>query len=267
MHATEPLFQASQYLQALQGYWWPFCRLMAVFSMAPLFNHKAMSRKIRVLLALVITAAVGAALPPVPHIDPLSAQGVMTALEQIAFGLMLGLTLQLVFTVFSVVGEVVSSQMGMSMARYNDPINGVSSSSIVYQLYFVLLAFLFLAIDGHLLVLNVLFKSFSHWPVGSGLNYHSYTLFIKAIAWVFSAAVLLTLPMVFCMVLVQFCFGLLNRISPSMNLFSLGFPITIVVGLLCIYMTIPNLPEHYLHLTRELLDNIGLMMEDGQGVQ
>ena len=214
----------------------------------------------------MVTAAIGGALPPMPQVNPLSAEGALLALEQIAFGLILGLCLQLVFTVFSVVGEVVSAQMGMTMARYNDPVNGVSSSSIVYQLYFVLLVFLFLSIDGHLLTLSVLFKSFSHWPVGSGLNYQSYTAFMQAIAWVFSAAVLLTLPMVFCVVLVQFCFGLLNRISPSMNLFSLGFPITILVGLLCIYMTLPNLPENYLHLTRELLDNIAAMLEGGPDV-
>lgn len=266
MHATEPLMQASQYLHMLQGYWWPFCRLLAVFSMAPLFNHKAMTRQVRVLLALVVTVAVGSSLPPVPEINPLSAHGVLTALEQVAFGLILGLSLQLVFTVFSVVGEVVSAQMGMSMARYNDPVNGVSSSSIIYQLYFVLLAFVFLAIDGHLLIITVLYKSFSYWPVGSGLNYLSFATFIQSLAWVFSASVLLTLPMVFCMVLVQFCFGLLNRISPSMNLFSLGFPITILIGLLCVYMALPNLPEQYLHLTRELLDNIGTMMRDSQHV-
>ena len=266
MNATEPLMQASQYLHALQGYWWPFCRLLAVFSMAPLFNHKAVSKKVRVLLALVVTVAIGGALPQVADINPLSAQGVLVTLEQIAYGLILGLSLQLVFTVFSVVGEVVSSQMGMTMARYNDPVNGVSSSSIVYQVYFVLLTFLFLSIDGHLLTLSVLFKSFIHWPVGSGLNFTSYTIFIQAISWVFSAAVLLTLPMVFCVVLVQFCFGLLNRISPSMNLFSLGFPITILVGLLCIYITLPNLPESYLRLTRDLLDNIGVMLEGGPDV-
>ncbi|MOA66808.1 flagellar biosynthesis protein FliR [compost metagenome] len=46
-----------------------------------------------------------------------------------------------------------------------------------------------------------------------------------------------------------------------MNLFSLGFPSSILVGLLCVYMTIPNLPENYLHLTRELLDNIHRMMD------
>lgn len=263
MPSQEPLLHASQYLQTLQAYWWPFCRILAVFSMAPLFNHTALTVKVRILLALALTIALGAALPTPPLIEALSLRGLLTTLEQVLFGVLLGLTLQLVFTLFMVVGEVISTQMGMSMARYNDPMNGVSSSSIVYQLYFILLVFLFLAIDGHLLTVSVLYQSFIFWPIGSGLHYLGFEQFIAALAWVFSAAVLVTLPVVFCMTLVQFCFGLLNRISPAMNLFSLGFPITILVGLLCIHLTLPNLPESYLHLTRELLHNIALVLRGG----
>ncbi|HWV08130.1 MAG TPA: flagellar biosynthetic protein FliR [Pseudomonas sp.] len=266
MQASEPLLQASQYLNAMLAYWWPFCRILALFSMAPLFNHKALSIRARVLLALALTIALGASLPEPPQIEPLSLKGLLTTLEQVLFGILLGLTLQLVFTIFMLVGEVISTQMGMSMARYNDPMNGVSSSSIVYQLYFILLVFLFLAIDGHLLTVSVVYQSFIYWPVGSGLQYLGFERFLQAIAWVFSAAVLITLPVVFCMTLVQFCFGLLNRISPAMNLFSLGFPITILVGLLCMYLTMPNLPENYLHLTRELLHNIGTILQEGADV-
>lgn len=258
--------QASQLLQGMQDYWWPFCRILALFSMAPLFNHKALSMRVRTLLALALTLALAKALPPAPQINPLSLQGVLTSLEQILFGLLLGLTLQLVFTIFMVVGEIISTQMGMSMARYNDPVNGVSSSSIVYQLYFIFLVFLFFSIDGHLLTVSVLYQSFTYWPIGSGLNYPSLTSFVHAIAWVFSAAVFIALPVAFCMTLVQFCFGLLNRISPAMNLFSLGFPLTILVGLLCIYLTLPNLPESYLHLTRELLDKIGVIFRESRNV-
>lgn len=96
--------------------------------------------------------------------------------------------------------------------------------------------------------------------MGGGLHYLCVEAFLRGIAWTFSAAVLISLPIVFCMALVQFCFGLLNRISPAMNLFSLGFPITILVGLLCIYLTLPNMPQSYLHLTRELLDTIGFVL-------
>jgi flagellar biosynthetic protein FliR len=262
--ASDPLFQASQHLQSLQSYWWPFCRIMATCSLAPMFNHKAISVRVRVLLALALTACLGGALPGMPTLQALSIAGLLAAVEQVVVGMLLGLSLQLVFAVYMIVGEVISTQMGMSMARYNDPMNGVSSSSILYQLYFILLVLLFFAIDGHLLTVSVLYQSFVYWPIGSGLSYLALNSLILAMAWVIAAAVLVALPIAFCMTLVQFCFGLLNRISPSMNLFSLGFPITILLGLACVLLTLPNIPESYQHLTRELLHDLGLMLREAQ---
>ena len=260
MHANESLLQASQYLQELQRYWWPFCRIMAMLAMAPLLNHRSLPRQVRILLAIGLTLALAGALPRPPAIEALSAEGLLAALEQIAVGAVLGLALQLVFVIFSLVGEVVSTQMGMAMARYNDPVNGVSSSSVVGQLYLLLLALLFLASDGHLLVVSVLYQSFHYWPVGGGLAYAGFATLAYALAWVFSAATLISLPLAFCMFLVQFCFGLLNRISAAMNLFSLGFPMAILTGLACIRLTLPDLPDTYLQLTRALLDNLGQLL-------
>ncbi|WPP00043.1 flagellar biosynthetic protein FliR [Pseudomonas sp. HR96] len=266
MLPLEALLAATSQLQALQGYWWLFCRLAAVLLLAPLFNHKALPARVRLLLAASLALALGGALPAVPAVDVLSLHGVLLSLEQIAFGLVLGLMLQLVFMVFSLVGELISTQMGMSMARYNDPVNGVSSTSLVYQLYYVMLALMFLALDGHLLVVSVVLGSFAQWPVGGGLDYGSFASLLRAAGWLFGAALLLGLPMVGCMFMVQFCFGLLNRISPSMNLFSLGFPVTIVVGLLCIWLTLPNMPEAYLRMTREVLGDLAvLLQDDGHG--
>src|SRR5690606_22736358 len=139
-------------------------------------------------------------------------------------------------------------------------------SSIVYQVYFILLVFLFFSIDGHLLTGSVLYQSFIYWPIGSGLPFLTVAGFIYAIAWVFSAALLVTLSLVICLMLVQFSFGLLNRVSPAMNLFSQGFPLTILMGLLCIYLTLPNLAEAYLPQTRTLLDYIGPMLQEAHRV-
>lgn len=266
MHSNESLLQASQYLQEMQRYWWPFCRITALLALAPVLNHKSLPMRVRILLALALTLALSAALPKPPAIEALSPAGLLASLEQIAVGMVLGLSLQLVFTVFSLVGEIVSTQMGMSMARYNDPVNGVSSSSVVGQLYFLLLALLFLASDGHLLVVSVLYQSFVYWPVGDGLQDAALGSLAYAMAWVLAAATLISLPLVFCMTLVQFCFGLLNRISPAMNLFSLGFPMAILTGLAGIRLTLPDLPENYLHLSRTLLDNLGhLLRSAGHG--
>ncbi|AQZ93764.1 flagellar biosynthetic protein FliR [Halopseudomonas phragmitis] len=260
MSATEALFDANRYLLLVQSYWWPFCRILAVFTLAPMFSHKALSLPVRILLALALTLALGGALPTPPLLDPLSLAGLLATLEQIAFGLMLGLSLQLVFTVYSLVGEIISTQMGMSMARYNDPQNGVSSSSILYQLYFTLLVFLYFAIDGHLVTVSILYQSFVYWPIGSGLHFTGMASTLYAISWVLSAAVLIALPMVFCMTLILFSFGLLNRISPAMNLFALGFPIAILTGWMAIFFTLPNMSESYLLLTRQLLDNLGIVL-------
>lgn len=261
MSATEAIFDANHYLHSLQAYWWPFCRFLAVFTLAPMFSHKALALRGRILLALILTLALSAALPEPPMIDPLSVAGVMATLEQIAFGLLLGVSLQLVFTIYSLVGELISTQMGMSMARYNDPQNGISSSPILYQLYYTMLVLLFFAVDGHLVVVSVAFQSFIFWPVGSGLHFTGMSSMILALSWVFSAAVMIALPMVFCMTLVLFSFGLLNRISPTMNLFALGFPMAIITGWIVILFTVSNMAESYLLLSRELLTNLGMALQ------
>lgn len=261
MSPTEALFDANQYLLNVQAYWWPFCRFLAVFSLAPLFSHKALAMRGRILLALILTLALGGVLPEPPMIEALSIAGLITTLEQIAFGMLLGVSLQLVFTIYSLVGEMVSTQMGMSMARYNDPQNGISSSPILYQLYYTMLVLLFFAVDGHLVVVSVAYQSFTFWPVGSGLHFNGMSSMIFALSWVFSAAVMIALPMVFCMTLVLFSFGLLNRISPTMNLFALGFPMAIMTGWITILFTINNMSESYLALTRQLLNNLGLVLQ------
>jgi flagellar biosynthetic protein FliR len=264
MTASGALLNLTDYFALMQQYWWPFCRFMALFSMAPLFNHRAMSVRIRILLALLMSLTFAQLLPQSPQVSPISFTGVLLTIEQVFFGILLGLMLQLVFTTFNMIGEIISTQMGMAMARYNDPTNGVSSSSVVYQIYFVLLIFLLLTIDGHLLMVSILYQSFVYWPVGSGLLTFDPSFLLIAMGWMFSAAVLITLPVVFCMTLVQFTFGLLNRISPSMNLFSLGFPITILMGLFCIYITLPNMAEAYMRLTQDLLTNLGVIFVETQ---
>ncbi len=263
MESGQALFEASQWLLALQLFWWPFVRIMAALSIAPLYAQRSLPVRARLLLAIVLTVALLPTLPPAPEINVLSPAGALATAEQILFGLLLGLMLQLAFAVFSISGEVISTQMGMGMARYNDPVNGVSSTSILYQIFFVLLVLVFVAVDGHLLVVSILHKSFTLWPVGSGLHYFGFQAFVHAMAWVFAAALMIALPAVFCLFLTQFCFGLLNRISPAMNLFSLGFPIAILVGLLCINLLVPYLPESYLNLSRQLLDNLAILLPGG----
>src|SRR5690606_7191211 len=149
-----------------------------------------------------LTVVLTAALPATAPIDPLSLKGLLTAFEQIAMGLLLGLALLLVFTVFTLIGDIVSTQLGLSMAVFNDPMNGVSSASIIYQLYFILLALMFFAIDGHLVTVSIIYQSFVYWPIGSGIHFDGLQTVAWSLGWVISAALLIALPIVFCMTLV-----------------------------------------------------------------
>lgn len=144
--------------------------------------------------------------------------------------------------------------MGLSMAAINDPLNGQMSDALSSVMY-VLFILLFFCVDGHLLLLNVLARSFTVWPVGSAaFSAQALQQLVFAIGWMFSAALALALPVVFATLVVQIGMGLLNRTAPTLNLFALGFSITTMTGLLLVTLLIPALPEHYGRMVSHVLD-------------
>lgn len=240
----------------LTALWWPFCRSLAVLSMAPVLGEALVPVTVRILLALVL----GVILMPVAAqgavpIDPLSLQGLAATVEQAVIGLSIGLSLQLAIAAFQVLGYLASSQMGLAMAVMNDPLNG-SASDAVSNLLFILCTLVFFAIDGHLVITGVLGASFKAWPVGAGWGQLSLQALALQVGWVFSAAMLLALPLVFSALVVQIGFGFLNRVAPTMNLFSLGFSVVTLFGVLMLWALVPALPAHYLQATQHTLDQL-----------
>ena len=237
----------------LTALWWPFCRSLAVLSMAPVLGEAMVPVTVRILLALVL----GVILMPVAAqgavpVDPFSLQGLAATVEQAVIGLAIGLALQLAIAAFQVLGYLASSQMGLAMAVMNDPLNG-SASDAVSNLIFILCTLVFFAVDGHLVVTGVLGASFQAWPVGAGWGHLSLQTLALQVGWVFSAAMLLALPLVFSTLVVQIGFGFLNRVAPTMNLFSLGFSVVTLFGVLMLWALIPALPTHYLQATQHTL--------------
>jgi flagellar biosynthetic protein FliR len=150
------------------------------------------------------------------------------------------------------------------MAQMNDPVNG-QQSDVVSGLLGLVAILVFFAIDGHLVLVGVLGQSFRAWPVGggySGLLLHTVAL---NVGWVFSAAILLALPIVFSTLVVQIGFGFLNRVAPSLNLFSLGFSLTTIFGLMMLVQVVRFLPEHYLAMTNQVLDMLQTQMGAARG--
>ena len=251
-------------LPLIGALWWPFCRIMALFSTAPVIGEGLVPIPVRALLALVLSFLMLPITKDMPMPDPFSLHGVMAMLEQAIVGGVLGFALQFATSALAMLGYLVSSQIGFAMAQMNDPVNG-QQSDVISSLLALVAIFVFFAIDGHLVLTSVLGQSFRAWPVGQGLG----PLMLQAVAlnlgWVFAAAVLLALPIVFSTMVVQIGFGFLNRVAPSLNLFSLGFSLVTIFGLLMLVQLVRFIPEHYIQLTNQVLEMIGQQMKVAHG--
>lgn len=247
-------------LPLLGALWWPFCRSMAMLATAPALGDAVVPVPVRVLLSVVLSFLMlpmthGAAMP-----DPFSLAGVVVMIEQAVIGGLIGLALQLTMAVMNMLGFVAASQVGFTMAQINDPING-QQSDVISALLGLVAMLVFFAIDGHLVLVGVLAQSFRAWPVGGGEG----PLLMQAVAlnvgWVFSAAMLLALPIVFSTLVVQFGFGFLNRVAPSLNLYSLGFSLVTLFGLTMLVQIVHFVPEHYVQMTNRVLEMLQQQMK------
>jgi flagellar biosynthetic protein FliR len=255
-------------LPLLGALWWPFCRSMAMLATAPALGDAIVPVPVRVLLSVVLSFLLlpmtkGAAMP-----DPFSLAGVVVMIEQAVIGGLIGLALQLTMAVMNMLGFLVASQVGFAMAAINDPING-QQSDVISALLGLIAMLVFFAIDGHLVLVGVLAQSFIAWPVGAGIGSNAGPMLMQAVAlnvgWVLSAAMLLSLPIVFSTLVVQFGLGFLNRVAPSLNLYSLGFSLVTLFGLTMLVQIVRFVPEHYVQMTNQVLEMLQQQMRMAHG--
>jgi flagellar biosynthetic protein FliR len=250
----------ANFVPLLSALWWPFVRAMALLSASPVIGETMVPVPIRILISLVLAILmVPVAGSQGMGIEPISAAGVVATIEQAVIGGVLGLAFHFAMAVISVLGFVVSSQMGFSMAVMNDPLNG-TSSDVVSALLAMLAIVVFFGIDGHLVLTGVLGASFKAWPLGGGYNVMLLQAVAWNVAWVFSAAMLLAIPIVFSTMVVQIGFGFLNRVAPTLNLFALGFSVITIFGLLMLGQVVRFVPAHYIRMSNQVLDMIQQQM-------
>ncbi|MBZ6397191.1 MULTISPECIES: flagellar biosynthetic protein FliR [Pantoea] len=231
----------------------PFFRILAFLHFCPVLDNRAFSRRIKTVLALALAVIITPMLPEkVVLTELMSMRTILLTGEQLLWGMLFGMAMQLVFVALQTAGHILSMNMGLGMAMMNDPVNG-SSTTVISQLIYTFCGLLFFIMDGHLLIVTILYKGFIWWPIGQAINQPTLLLIVKSLGWIMTSATLIAIPTTFVMLIVQGGFGLLNRVSPTLNLFSLGFPISMLFGLLCISMMMTNIPDHYLNLTNDIL--------------
>lgn len=222
-------------------FFWPFLRIGALFMVAPVFGARTVPVRIRIMLAVLMTIILLPNLPFAEAFEPLSPQGILLVVQQIAIGIVMGLILQILFSALLMAGQTMATTMGLGFASSVDPQNGVQVT-MLGQLYLMLGTLYFLAMDGHLLLLEVMANSFIYLPVGSPLNggqiFGDIAMFTSEL---FLAAVLLSLPVMVGVLLVNLAFGVITRAAPQLNIFAVGFPTTMLAGFVLMFFSIPLL--------------------------
>jgi len=234
-------FTEQQVLDMVQAYYWPFLRVSAMMMAAPVFGASSFPVRARIILAVLVAAVIAPVLPSYPQVDPLSAVGVLTAGQQILIGLAMGFIMQMAFSALVIAGQTLAMTMGLGFAMSVDPQNGVQVP-VLSQLYVILATLFFLAIDGHLLMLAFISDSFSLLPPGLA-DWH-WDLAINIVLWasqMFASALLLALPALTAVLLINVSFGVITRAAPQLNIFAVGFPVTILVGFVFVFLSMPAL--------------------------
>ncbi|SHI12296.1 Flagellar biosynthetic protein FliR [Vibrio aerogenes CECT 7868] len=242
--------------------WWPFFRLGAAFLSMPFFGNSMIPVWVRSLLVLSIVTMTAPLMPPMPAVDLMSMTSLFLAFEQAIWGIMFGLILHMLFGIFTMLGQILSLQMGLGMAMMNDPING-QSVAVLGRLFAVFSTLLFLALEGHLLIIDILIQSFHVWPVGSGITVLSLKGVISVFGWMFTSALALALPAIVSMLLANISFGVMNRAAPSLNVYALGFPMTMLLGLFSVLISVSGVPGRYMALVHDTLRYMDRLMLGG----
>ena len=230
----------------------PLFRVMAVLMTMPIFGTKMLPARVRLYAAVAITVVIVPGLPPLPEIDPLSVRGVLLCAEQVIVGALFGFSLQLLFQAFVIAGQIVAVQMGMAFASMVDPANGVNVA-VISQFMTMLVSVLFLLMNGHLVVFEVLTESVTALPVGSALVVKHFWEIAGRLSWVLGAALLLILPAIAALLVVNIAFGVMTRAAPQLNIFSIGFPLTLVLGMGIFWVGLADILPHYQALASEAL--------------
>jgi flagellar biosynthetic protein FliR len=247
----------AQFAAWISPYFWPFLRVLAVFTAAPVFSSRAFPLRAKIALAFFVAVAAQASLPQGPTVGFNDPQAPGVVLQQIGVGLAIGFTVRVVFAAMELAGEVVAFQMGLNFAAFFDPAMNTQSSAVA-RFFGQMTALLFVVMNGHLMVLMATVKSFQAFPVDQNFLQALARMKLYTIgAELFASGLWIALPMIGMLMFVNLALGIISRVAPQINIFAVGFPITLVVGLVGIAVTLPMLDQPFMALMERLITIFG----------
>lgn len=234
-----PSVSEAQLMAWITPFLWPFLRALALMSSLPVLGQRSVPVRVRVGFAALVALGAQAALPPMPDVALDSPMALAIAAQQVVIGLTMGFAVRLIFAAAELGGELVGLQMGLNFAGFFDPVSA-SQGTATARFLGTLTSYLFIVINGHLLVVAALIQSFHAFPVApeplaivARLMPHQWA------SLVFQLGLMIALPIVGMLMFVNLALGFVSRVAPQINIFAVGFPITLGVGLLGLMATLP----------------------------
>jgi flagellar biosynthetic protein FliR len=233
---------------------WPFLRTLALFTSAPIFSSKAVPVRAKIALAFFVALAAQPSLEGQPVISINDATAFGAVLQQVGVGLAIGFSIRVVLAAVELAGEVVGFQMGLSFASFFDPTIGGQSSAVA-RFFGQMALFMFVVMGGHLMVLMTVIQSFVAFPVDQNFLQALQQMKIYDLGTdLFASGLWMSLPMVGMLMFANLALGIVSRVAPQMNIYAIGFPITLTVGLVGMAATLPMLDQPFLVLMGRAMD-------------
>jgi len=232
-------FSEAQILEWISPLLWPFLRVLALFGTMPVMGQRLVPMRARVALAFLVAFCAQATLPAMPVIALDTPLAFLTVVQQLIVGVSLGFAVRIVFAAIEFAGEIVGLQMGLNFAGFFDPATG-GQTTAMSRFFGISVSWLFIVINGHLLLIAAVVQSFEAFPVSA-----EPFAFLRAVqpqlwgAEVFRLGLWIALPMIGILIFTNLVLGVISRVAQQMNIFSIGFPITVAVGLIGVLMTLP----------------------------
>ena len=210
---------------------YPLARILGLVGAAPVFGNNAVPRRLKLVVGLAIAIGLLPVLPPPAQSVPLGSwNGLLMLFQQTVTGIAMGLTLRVIFATLDVMGEIISLQMGLSFATFFDPVAG-GQTGVVGEFLTLIATLIFLSLNGHLLMVDALARSFEWLPITETQPHKGGWLMLARFgSTIFAAGLLMALPVVTALLITNIALGILTRAAPQLNLFAIGFPVTLTVG-------------------------------------
>ena len=241
----------------------PLARVLGLVAAAPVFNNASLPMRAKLVLGLAATLAVAPVLPPLPPVAPASWAGLAVLLQEGLIGIALGFAMRIVFAGVDLAGELIGLQMGLGFAVFYDPQNS-GQSPIVAELVGLLALLFYLAANGHLMMLALLTESFSALPIGlAAFPAAGWETLLRWGTTIFSIGVLLALPLISALLVANIALGVLTKVAPTLNLFAVGFPVTLMAGFAMLALSMPYFAPTLENLFAQGYDAVSAVMRAG----